>query len=145
MLRVWVIRVQRGPVSDVWDSCYLIPPFWLFVYVKSAGGGCCCPFAVSLLGSDRFGPVGPVDPVVGAGVRIFVLLLFLASMWVDIVYLSLVAVGGRPRLFRDMSRVELSFTPDVCLVRVVLVLVWLQREKRPCGRYWAPELESIRG
>ena len=64
---------------------------------------------------------------------------------VDIVYLSLVAVGGKSRLFRDMSRVKLSYTPDVCLVRVALVLVWLQREKRPCGRYWAPELESIRG
>ena len=47
------------------------------------------PFAVSLQGSDRFGPVVPVEPVVpvgpvDVGVRIFVL-LFLAPKWVDII------------------------------------------------------------
>ena len=50
--------------------------------------------------SSGFGPVVPVVPVgpVDVGVRIFVL-LFLAPKWVDIVYLSLVAVCGKYRLF----------------------------------------------
>ena len=95
MLRVWVIRVQRGPVSDVWNSCYLIPPFWLLcMLIRPAvvvAAICREPagFGPVRTGLDRFGPVEPVVPVVpvgpvDVGVRIFVL-LFLAPKWVDII------------------------------------------------------------